>query len=216
MNFTKLTPEQAVAGICHGDTISFSGFSPAGAAKALPLALAARARKAHARGNRFRVRVLTGASSGRCIDEDLALAEAISWRAPYQSGDTLRRQINRQEVEYVDHHLSHVPQMVAEGFFGSIRMAVVEATEVTSDGRIYLTTAIGASPTYLRHADQVVIEINQSQSQRLREFADIYMMPLPPHRTPIPIYEPLNRIGVPYATVDPRKVIGIVETNEPD
>jgi acetyl-CoA hydrolase len=106
--------------------------------------------------------------------------------------------------------------MVAEGFFGGIRMAVVEATEITSDGRIYLTTSIGASPTYLCYADEVVVEINQSQSQRLREFADIYMMPLPPHRTPIPIYEPLNRIGVPYATVDPGKVVGVVETNEPD
>lgn len=216
MSFPKFTPKQAVAGICHGDTISFSGFSPAGAAKAVPLALAARARKEHAREKPFRVRVLTGASSGRCIDEDLALAEAISWRAPYQSGTTLRSQINRQEVEYIDQHLSHVPQMVAEGFFGGIRMAVVEATEITSDGRIYLTTSIGASPTYLRYADEVIVEINQSQSQRLRELADIYMMPLPPHRTPIPIYEPLNRIGLPYATVDPRKVIGIVETNEPD
>ncbi|MCF8027920.1 MAG: succinate CoA transferase [Desulfobacteraceae bacterium] len=216
MSFPKLSPEEAVADICHGDTISFSGFSPAGGAKAVPLALAARARKKHEQEKPFKVRVLTGASSGRCIDEDLARAEAVSWRAPYQSGDTLRRQINRQEVEYVDHHLSHVPQMVTEGFFGGIRMAVVEATEITSDGRIYLTTSIGASPTYLRHADHVVIEINQGQSQRLREFADIYTMPLPPHRTPIPIYEPLNRIGVPYATVDPRKVIGIVETNEPD
>ncbi len=106
--------------------------------------------------------------------------------------------------------------MVDYGFFGPIRMAVVEATEITNDGRVYLTTSIGASPTYLRYADKVIIEINRNHSQRLREFADIIRMPHPPHRTPIQIFDPLSRIGVPYATVDPRKVIGIVETDEPD
>ena len=45
--------------------------------------------------------------------------------------------------------------------------------------------------------------------------ADIYVMP-PPHRNPIPIFEPLTRIGWPYAPVDPEKVIGIVESDEPD
>jgi acetyl-CoA hydrolase len=41
-------------------------------------------------------------------------------------------------------------------------------------------------------------------------------MPPPPHRYPIQIYEALNRIGLPYAVVDPEKVIGIVESDEPD
>jgi acyl-CoA hydrolase len=46
--------------------------------------------------------------------------------------------------------------------------------------------------------------------------ADIVVMPPPPHRYPIHIYEPLTRIGWPYAQVDPKKVIGIVESDEPD
>jgi acetyl-CoA hydrolase len=165
---------------------------------------------------RFKIRVLTGASSGHIIDDELAMAEAVSWRAPYQSGPILRKQINRQEVEYVDMHLSHLPQTVAEGFFGRIDFAVVEGTEITSDGRVYLTTSIGASPTYLHHAERVIIELNRHQSPRLREMADIFVMPPPPHRYPIHIYEPMTRIGLPYAVVDPQKVIGIVETDEPD
>ena len=40
------------------------------------------------------MRVITGASSGEEIDEGLAVAKAISWRAPYQSGAALRKQIN--------------------------------------------------------------------------------------------------------------------------
>ncbi len=48
--FSKLSPEEAVAVIQHGDTVSLSGFSPAGAAKAVPRALAVRARAEHDRG----------------------------------------------------------------------------------------------------------------------------------------------------------------------
>ena len=211
-----LTADETALLIKDGDTVSFSGFSPAGAAKAVPAAIAAHAHEEHAKSRRFKIRVLTGASSGRIIDDDLAVAEAVSWRAPYQSGSILRGQINRQEVEYVDMHLSHLPQTVAEGFFGQIDFAIVEATEITADGRVYLTTSIGASPTYLHHAEKVIIELNRHHSPRLREMADIFVMPAPPNRYPIHIYEPMTRIGLPYAVVDPKKVIGIVETDDPD
>jgi propionyl-CoA:succinyl-CoA transferase len=216
VHFPRLTAEEAVAHISHGATVSFSGFSPAGAAKVIPRALAARAREFHQRGEPFKIRVLTGASSGETIEEALAQAEAISWRAPYMSGATLRKQINRQEVEYVDMHLSHLPQSVLSSFFGEIDLAVVEATEITPDGRVFLTTSIGASPTYLRHAKRVIIELNHRHSIRLREMADIMMMPAPPHRNPIPIYHPLDKIGSSFASVDPKKVIGVVENDEPD
>jgi propionyl-CoA:succinyl-CoA transferase len=211
-----LTAEEAVAQIKDGATVAFSGFSPAGGAKAVPKALAVRARQEQAQGRSFRIRVLTGASAGEHIDEDLAQAKAVSWRAPYQQGPTLRKQINREEVEYVDMHLSHLPQTVAFGFFGRIDLAVVEATEITPDGRVYLSTSIGASPTFLQYADRVIIEINHYHSQRLREMHDIILMPPPPHRSPIQVFDPLTRIGWPYATVDPKKIAAIVETNEAD
>jgi propionyl-CoA:succinyl-CoA transferase len=215
-SYPVLTAREVVETIRHGQTVSFSGFTPAGAAKAVPKALAEYADEQHRQGRPFQIRVLTGASSGKSVDEDLARAEAVSWRAPYQSGQTIRRQINAQAVEYVDMHLSHLPQMVAWGFLGPIDLAVVEASEITADGRVFLTSSIGASPTYLKYARKVVIEINRRQSARLREMADIVVMPPPPHRNPIPIYEPLSRIGWSYAVVDPAKVIGIVENDEPD
>jgi len=116
----------------------------------------------------------------------------------------------------VDMHLSHLPQTVKEGFFGEVDLAVVEATEVTPDGRVYLSTSIGATPTFLECAKKVIIEINRAQSPRLSEMADIIIMPPPPRRYPIHIYDPLTRVGWPYCTLDPSKVVGIVETNEDD
>jgi acetyl-CoA hydrolase len=170
----------------------------------------------HAKGEPFKIRVLTGASTGKDLDDALADAEAVSWRAPYQSSKVLREQINTQRTQFVDMHLSHVPQTLSFGFFGKMDFAVVEATEVTPDGRVYLSTSIGASPTFLKYADKVIIEINRFHSPRLREMHDIMILPPPPHRGPIPIYDPLMKVGWPYAGVDPRKIVAVVRSDEPD
>jgi len=214
--FPVLTPEEAAARIFNGATVGFSGFTNAGAAKVIPRALAARAHELHRQGQPYKIRVLTGASSGENIDDPLAEAEAISWRAPYQSGSLLRKQINRQEVEYVDMHLSQLPQTVLAGFYGKLDFAVVEATEIMPDGRVYLSTSVGASPSYLKHADHIIIEINHFHSMRLREMADIFILPPPPHRSALPLHEPLTKVGLPYAMVDPRKVVGVLENCESD
>src|SRR5690606_14523081 len=153
--------------------IGFSGFTPAGAAKAVPLALAKRARMLHDAGQPFAVRVLTGASTGKQLDDALADADAISWRAPYQSSRILRERVNSQRAEFVDIHLSHFPQMIEFGFMGKIDFAVVEAVDVTNDGRIYLSTSVGVAPTLLKHADKVIAEINHHHSNRLWEMHDI-------------------------------------------
>lgn len=215
-HYPRLTADEAAQLIFNGATIGFSGFTPAGAAKAVPLALAKRAKAMHAKGEPMSVRVLTGASTGPGLDEALSEAQAIDWRAPYQSSKALRQNINTQKTEFVDLHLSHVPQMVEFGFFGNIDFAVVEAIDVTNDGRVYLSTSVGASPSYLRHADRVIIELNRHHSQRLWEMHDIAILPKPPFRNPIPIPHPLAKMGTPFACVDPRKIVGVVETNEMD
>ena len=116
----------------------------------------------------------------------------------------------------MDMHLSRVSQTVSSGFFGKLDFAVIEATEITPDGRVYLSTSIGASPTYLKCADRVLIEINRYHSPRLREMADILTLESPPHRHPFPIYDPMTKLGSSFAIVDPKKVVGVVESDEPD
>jgi propionyl-CoA:succinyl-CoA transferase len=204
-HYPKITAEEAVSHIKNGDTVAFSGFTPAGAAKATPRALATRAAEMNRKGEPFRLRILTGASCGESIDETLAQAGAVAWRAPYQSSPKLRQMINHQEVEYVDMHLSHVPQTVSFGFFGKINFAVIEATEITPDGRVFLTTSIGASPTYLKCADRVIIEINRHHSMRLREMADIMIVPPPPTGTRSRYMTPLAKSAGPMPRWIPRR-----------
>ncbi|MEZ6069157.1 MAG: succinate CoA transferase [Pirellulales bacterium] len=211
--FPRMTPEEAAELIHDGDLVAFSGFTPAGAPKAVPGAVAERASQLHTLGQPFQIRVLTGASTGRTVDDVLAEADAISWRAPYQSSRPLRERVNDGRVSFVDMHISHLPQSVMFGFLGKIDVAVVEAAEVTSDGRVYLTTSIGASPTFLHAADKVIIEVNRQQSRQISEMADIMIPKPPPYRPAVDLDHPLQRIGKTYVRIDPEKIVAVVETD---
>jgi acetyl-CoA hydrolase len=214
--FPTLTPDEAAAFVQDGQTIGFSGFTPAGAAKVIPKAIAARARAEHAAGRPFKVAVVTGASTGDSLDGELARADAISWRTPYQSNKALRDSINAGKTRFFDMHLSQLPQFVRYGFLGKFSWAIVEACDVTADGQVVLTTSVGATPTFLRCADRVLIEINRFHTPRLCGFHDIYEPMDPPLRQPVPVMRPSDRIGTPTVRIDPKKIVGIVESNAPD
>src|SRR6516162_3909916 len=162
--FPRLTPDEAAERIAHGAMVGISGFTPAGAPKAVPSALARRAKALHQAGKPFQLRILSGASTGALCDDALGEAEAVSWRAPYMTSAPLRKLANSGCLDFVDMHLSHVSQMVREGFLGRIDFAIIEATEITHDGRVYLTTGIGNSPTLLQKAERVIIELNAHHS----------------------------------------------------
>lgn len=214
--YATLTAQEAAALIKHGDNLGFSGFTPSGSPKAIPLALAERAVIDHLYDRPFKVGVLTGASTGNFLDGALAKADAISFRTPYQTNDELRRRINDGSCRFVDMHLSLVPQFVRYGFLGKIDWAIIEAADVTSDGEIILTSAVGAAPTYAAVADKILIELNRAHPVELRGMHDIFEPQNPPHRRELPIYRVSDRIGTPGIKVDPSKIVGIVETNYED
>jgi propionyl-CoA:succinyl-CoA transferase len=214
--FPMLAPEEAASLIDNGNTLGFGGFTPAGSAKAIPRALARRADAEHEAGRPFKVRVLTGASTGVSVDGELAKADAISFRAPYQGNPILRKKINAGEVHYVDMHLSMLPQQVRYGFFGEIDFAIVEAVDVTPGGAVVLSSAVGAANTYLRTAKKILIELNSHHPHGLLGMHDIFEPHDPPERTELHIYRPSDRIGSPICLVDPSKIAGVVITNQPD
>ncbi len=211
-----LTADEAAALIHHDDVIGFSGFTPAGAAKVIPTAIARRARAEHAAGRPFKVGVITGASTGPSLDGELAKADAIKFRTPYQSDKDLRESINAGKTHFFDMHLSLLPQYVRYGFLGEIDWAIVEAADVSVDGKILLTTSVGASPTFLSQAKKVLVEVNRRHPKELLGFHDVYEPTSPPHRRPIPICNAEDRIGTQRVWVDPRKIVGIVESNRQD
>lgn len=211
-----LTAEEAAALVNHNEVIGFSGFTPAGAAKVIPTAIAQKALAEHEAGRPFKVGVITGASTGPSLDGALAKADAIKFRTPYQSDKDLRNSINAGKTHFFDMHLSLLPQYVRYGFLGGVDWAIVEAADVSVDGKILLTTSVGASPTFLSQAKKILIEVNARHPKELLGFHDIFEPASPPYRRPIPICNAEDRIGTQRVWVDPKKIVGIVHSNRPD
>jgi succinate CoA transferase len=216
MPMPRLTAAEAASLIRHGDTVGWSGFTPAGSPKAVPAALAERARAEHAAGRPFRIGVLTGASTGRSLDGALARADAIAFRAPYQSDPDLRAAINAGRVRFTDMHLSQFPQAVRAGVLGPVDWAVIEACDLDDRGGVVLTTAVGAAPTFAACAPRIIVECNRAHPAALRGLHDLHTPADPPHRASIPILAPGDRIGSPVLAIPRNRIVGVVETDVDD
>ena len=212
-----MSAEAAAAFIKPGDNVGMSGFTGAGYPKAVPGALVDRVKAATARGERFSMSVWTGASTAPELDGALAKVDGIDLRMPYQSDPVTRAKINAGQMDYLDVHLSHVAQMVWEGFFGHLDVAVVEVAGITEDGSLIPSSSVGNNKTWLDQADRVILEVNSWQPAELEGMHDIYYgTALPPHRKPLQIVESSDRIGIPYLQCPPDKIVAIVPTHAPD
>ncbi|MBX9937248.1 MAG: propionyl-CoA--succinate CoA transferase, partial [Burkholderiaceae bacterium] len=212
-----MSADEAAALIPAGANVGMSGFTGAGYPKAVPLALAARIENEHAQGHPFRISVWTGASTAPELDGALAKVNGIEMRLPFQSDPICRNKINSGEMQFSDMHLSHVAQHAWFGFLGHLDVAVVEVAGVLPDGRLIPSTAIGNNKTWLDLADKVILEVNTQVPDKMDGMHDIYYgTAVPPHRKPIPMTHPHERIGEPYLHVDPAKVVAVVHTQQGD
>ena len=212
-----MSADEAAKLIPNGATIGMSGFTGSGYPKSVPEALAKRIAAARENGEHFSVSVWTGASTGPDLDGALAAVDGIDLRMPYQADPTTRAKINAGEMEYIDIHLSHVAQMVWEGFFGHLDIALIEVAGITPDGQLIPSSSVGNNKTWLDLADKVILEVNDWQPRGLEGMHDIYYgTALPPNRRPIPIVSARDRIGSSYLQCDPDKIAAIVLTDTPD
>ncbi len=216
MSLRFISADEAASYIKHDDVVGFSGFTPAGSVKAIPVAIGNKAKKEHDQGRPFKIGVITGASTGDSLDGSLARAEAVKFRTPYQSNADLRNLINAGKADYFDSHLSVVGQNIRYGFLGKINWGIIEACDVTEQGEIILTTGVGISPTICQVADKILIELNSYHPKQLRGMHDLIVLADPPNRREVPIYKPSDRAGKEYIKVDPSKIAGIVLTNSAD
>jgi len=203
--------EEAALHIQDGMTVGMSGFTRSGDAKVVPLALAERASE-----QPLKITLLTGASLGSDIDKTLAEAHVLSRRIPFQADPVLRKAINAGEVMFVDQHLSETVEMLRSRQLPKIDVAVIEAVSITEDGGIVPTSSIGNSATFAILAEKIIIEINLHQSLDLVGLHDVYIPTRRPHREPIPLMTPSDRIGLPYIPVDPSRIAAIVITDKMD
>ena len=219
MGYTRLTAMEAAQLIKNGDTLGLSGFTPAGAPKAVTRELAKIAEAEHEAGREFKVNLLTGASTGQSTDGVLSLAKAINYRAPYTTNGDFRKCVNAGEIHYTDLHLSHMAQEIRYGFYGNVDVAIIEVCAIEEGDSIckaYLTSAGGISPTVARLADKVILELNAFHHPEAGLLHDVYEPKDAPYREPIMITKVNDRIGKTYVEIDAKKIVGVVECNLPD
>ena len=206
-----VSADEAARLITDGMTVGMSGFTRSGEAKAVPMALADRARR-----EPLKITLMTGASLGNDLDKTLVEAHVLARRIPFQSDPALRRAINAGEVMFVDQHLSETVELLRSRQIAPVDIAVVEAVAITEEGGIVPTTSVGNSASYAILASRVIVEINVTQPTILEDLHDIYIPSRRPSREPIPVVEPESRIGLPYIPIDPDKIAAIVLTEKVD
>lgn len=206
-----VSAERAAALIQDGMVLGMSGFTRSGEAKAVPMALAERARRTP-----LKVTLMTGASLGNDLDRILAEAHVTARRIPFMSDPGLRRAINAGEVMYIDQHLSETVEQLRTLQLAPVDIAIVEAVAITENGGIVPTTSIGNSASFALLADKVIVEINAGQSEALEGLHDIYIPSYRPSRAPIPVLAPDSRVGFPHIPVPPERIAAIVITSKQD
>ena len=214
-----MTAAEAAQLVPHGAICGMGGFTPAGAPKDVPSAIAAMAEALHAEGKPYKIGMYTGASTGDSCDGALARAHAIEFRTPYQGNKDLRTELNAQGAHYYDMHLSELAQDLRYGFMPKPDFAIVEACEVVEKGdvvEIVLTAGVGNVPTFCRLADKVIVELNEAMPAAMRGMHDIYEPADPPVRREIPVYTVSDRIGADCVTIPAEKLVAVVKTNRPN
>lgn len=216
MSLNYMTAEEAAQFVKHDYNVAFSGFTPAGSPKEVPTAIARMAIKEHEAGRPFKIGMFTGASTGDSLDGELARANAVKFRTPYQSNADLKKLINSGATEYYDMHLSQIAQEMRYKFLGEVDVAIIEASDVNERGEVVLTSSVGISPTAARLAKKVIIELNENHPAAIRGLHDIYELQDPPYRRAVPIYTVKDLCGEPILRIDPAKIVGVVKTNRKD
>lgn len=191
--------------IQDGTNLFISGFT-AGYPKLIPKELARRAKN----GEHLKINLFAGASTGDAVDRILAEAGIIKWRRPYMSDRLMRQMINDGEIFFKDDHLSSLSSQVRAGDWGDAHVAVVEAVAITENGALIPTMSVGNTPTYVKAAQKIIIELSNGEPPELEGIHDIFIPEDPPYRMPIPIYRAADRIGKPFIEMDPERVVAIL------
>ena len=219
MKYRRLTPAEGAAMIEDGVTIGFSGFTPNGIPKAVIREIRKKAEALHAEGKPYQVGIVTGASGCQSLEGDMAKAHAIKFRGPFSTNRDFRIHTNLGEIDYEDMHLGHVAERLRRGYYGPIDWAFIEVSDLEEGDDVckaYLTTAGGIVPTIVRLAKHIMIEWNHFHNPNSKHLHDVYECKEYPNREPIPLLHVGGRIGTEYVEIDPKKIVGVVESNIPE
>ena len=208
-----MKPEDTIQFFNPGQNLVWSGFTPAGYPKVVPIALADHVEANNLQGQ-WKFNLFIGASVGAETEDRWATLDMIDRRWPYQTGKNIAKGINAGRIRMGDKHLGHFAQDISYGFYtenGRYDIGIFEVSAVTEDGGLALTSSCGIVAEAIGLCDKIILEVNTGQPS-FEGMHDIAMQQKPPHRAPFLITEAHTRIGTPYVPCDTEKVIAVVES----
>ncbi len=200
-----------------GQNLLWSGFTPAGYPKEVPIALAEHVEANNLQG-KLKFNLFIGASVGAETENRWAELDMIDRRWPYQTGKSIAAGINAGRIRMGDKHLGLFAQDISYGFYtenGRYDLAIIEVSAITEDCGLVLTTSCGIVAEAIALCDKVIIEVNTGQPS-FEGIHDIHMQQKPPHRAPFLITKANDRIGGTSVPCDPDKIIAVVESKRRD
>ena len=211
-----MKPEETVQFFKNGMNLGWSGFTPAGYPKVVPIALAEHVEKNNLQG-KLKFNLFIGASVGAETEDRWAVNDMIDRRWPYQTGKNIAAGINAGRIRMGDKHLSLFAQDLGYGFYtkdsetGKLDLAIIEVSAITEDGSLVPTSSCGVIPEILMICDRIIIEVNTGQPS-FEGIHDLFTPGTPPNRQPFNIVKANSRIGKTSIACDPSKIIAVVES----
>lgn len=214
-----MNAEDTIRFFKDGMDLGWSGFTPVGYPKVVPLALADYVEQNNLQG-KMRFNLFIGASIGAEVEDRWAELGMTDKRWPYQTGKIIQKQVNDGTVRMGDKHLSLYAQDLGYGYYtkkrgGGFDLGLIEASGIAEDGSIILGGSIGCATEVIAHSDKLIIEINTAIPS-FEGIHDIVMSDSPPFRKPYLISRVDDRIGTLTVPCDHEKIIAIVESQKPD
>lgn len=211
-----MKPEDTIQFFKPGMNLGWSGFTPAGYPKVVPIALADYVEANNLQG-KWKFNLFIGASVGAETEDRWATLDMIDRRWPYQTGKNIAKGINEGRIRMGDKHLSLFAQDLGYGFYtkdtesGKLDLAIIEVSAITEDGGLVPTSSCGVIPELLMMCDKVILEVNTGQPS-FEGMHDLFTPGTPPNRQVFDITSADSRMGKTYIDCDPSKVIAVVES----
>ena len=111
-----MTPEDTIKFFSAGQDLMWSGFTPAGYPKVVPIALANHVEANNLQG-KMKFNLFIGASVGAETEDRWATLDMIDRRWPYHTGKNIAAGINAGRIRMGDKHLGHFAQDISYGFY---------------------------------------------------------------------------------------------------
>src|SRR5512134_3246003 len=211
-----MQPEDTIKFFSAGQDLLWSGFTPAGYPKVVPIALANHVEANNLQG-KMKFNLFIGASVGAETEDRWATLDMIDRRWPYQTGKNIAAGINAGRIRMGDKHLSLFAQDLGYGYYtkdsptGKLDLAIIECSAITEDGGLVPTSSCGVIPEILMICDKIIVEINTGQPS-FEGIHDLLYCDNPPNRQVLNITKAGSRIGSTSLPCDPNKIIAVVES----